>query len=216
MIRILIAEDHHLIRAGLVALLKQDESIEVIGETADGQETLERTQQINPDIVIMDIGMPKLNGIQILRKFMELKLTTRVIMLTMYSDTSFIKRSLLYGAKGYLLKNSVSEELLLAVWAVYQGDIFLSPAISEFILDDFINYQKTTEASDAFDSLSSREVEVLQLIAEGHTNCSIAQLLFITTKTVEKHRSNLMTKLNTHDIAGLVRIAIKNKLVLIE
>ncbi len=216
MIQILIAEDHHLVRAGLKAFLEQEEDIAVIGETSDGQETLELTERLNPDILLLDIGMPKLNGIQILRQLNELKLTSRVIILTMYSDTSFIKRSFQYGAKGYLLKNSVSEELILAVRAVFRGEIFLSTAISRFILDDFLNYQEKAETLDAFDTLSSREVQVLQLIAEGHSNSSIAQMLFISPKTVDKHRANLLIKLGVKDTAGLIRIAIKNKLVLLE
>lgn len=216
MIQILIAEDHHLVRAGLKAFLEQEEDVAVIGETSDGQETLELTERLNPDILLLDIGMPKLNGIQILRQLSELKLATRVIILTMYSDTSFIKRSFQYGSKGYLLKNSVSEELILAVRAVFRGEVFLSTAISRFILDDFLNYQEKAETLDAFDTLSPREVQVLQLIAEGHSNSSIAQMLFISPKTVDKHRANLLIKLSVKDTAGLIRIAIKNKLVLLE
>jgi DNA-binding NarL/FixJ family response regulator len=216
MIRILIAEDHHLVRAALKAFIQQEDDVTIVGEAAEGQETLEITERLNPDILILDIGMPKLNGIEILRRIPELKLNTRVIILTMYSDTSFIKRSFQYGAKGYLLKNSVSEELLMAIRAVYRGEVFLSSAISRFILDDFLQYHGKTDSPEAFDSLSPREVEVLQLIAEGHTNSAIAQMLFISTKTVDKHRANLITKLNVRDTAGLIRLAIKNKLVLLE
>ncbi len=216
MIQILIAEDHHLVRAGLKVFLEQEADLAVVGETSDGQETFELTERLNPDILLLDIGMPKLNGIQTLRQLRELKLATRVIILTMYSDTSFIKRSFQYGAKGYLLKNSVSEELILAVRAVFRGEIFLSTAISRFILDDFLNYQEKAETLDAFDTLSVREVQVLQLIAEGHSNNSIAQMLFISPKTVDKHRANLLIKLSVKDTAGLIRIAIKNKLVLLE
>ncbi|HBF39540.1 MAG TPA: DNA-binding response regulator [Firmicutes bacterium] len=216
MIQIIIAEDHHLVRAGLKAFLQQEADVSIVGEASDGPETLEITERLKPDILILDIGMPKLNGIQILRKLTDSKLGTRVIILTMYSDTSFIKRSFQYGAKGYLLKNSVSEELILAVRAVYRGEIFLSSAISGFILDDFLNHQDKEDLVDAFDSLSPREVEVLQLIAEGYSNSSIAQMLFISPKTVDKHRANLITKLNVHDTAGLIRVAIKNKLILLE
>ncbi len=213
MIKILIAEDHHMVRAGLKAFLQQDTGIEVVGEASDGPETLETTRQLKPDIVILDIGLPKLNGIQILRQISDAKLNSKVIILTMFSDTSFIKRSFQYGAKGYLLKNSVSDELLLAVRAVYRGEFFLSSAISGFILEDFLNYQKTGGPCEPFDTLSAREVEILQLIAEGHPNNSIAQMLFISTKTVDKHRANLLAKLNVHDTAGLIKVAIKNKLV---
>jgi DNA-binding NarL/FixJ family response regulator len=215
MIRILIAEDHHLVRAGLKALLQQEDDVAIVGEAADGQETLEIIQRIRPDIAVLDIGMPKLNGIHVLRRIKELQLNTGVIILTMYSDTSFIRRSLEYGAKGYLLKNSVAAELSLAIRAVYRGEVFLSSAISRFILDDFLHHPGTGP-QEPFDSLSPREVEVLQLIAEGHTNSSIGQLLFIAAKTVEKHRASLMTKLKVHDTAGLVREAIKHKLVFLE
>ncbi len=216
MIRTLIADDHHLVRAGIKALLEQVEDIVVVGEAADGQSTLELVKREIPEIVIMDIAMPKLNGAQAIRKITELNLAVNVVILTMYSDHALIRQSLSYGARGYLLKSSVSEELILAVRAVARGEVFLSSAISGFILEDFLQYQKGYHINTAFDSLSPREVEVLQLIAEGHTNGSIAQELCITSKTVEKHRANLMVKLNIHDTAGLVREAIKNKLVFLD
>ena len=216
MIRILIADDHHLIRAGIKALLERGGDISVVGEAADGQEALEMIEKTMPDVVILDIGMPKLNGVQVARKIQERGLPTKVLILTMYSDNTLVRQSLYYGVKGYLLKNSVSEELLLAVRAVRRGEVYLSPSVSYIVLQDYLNNQKPEPENHPFDKLTTRETEVLQLIAEGHTNNSAAQLLGITPKTVEKHRANLMEKLNIHDTAGLVREAIKNKLVFLE
>ena len=157
--------------------------------------------------------MPVLNGIQAAERIRRLRLPTRVVILSMHKDDALVRRALRGGAHGYLLKSSISEELLLAVRAAVRNEIYLSPAISGAVVEDLLTVGTTSEPVDAFDQLTQREREVLQLVAEGHTNSEIAKLLAISVKTVEKHRANLMSKLDVHDVAGLVRIAVKRKLI---
>jgi DNA-binding NarL/FixJ family response regulator len=216
MIRVLLADDHHLVRKGIRALLEKTEDIQVVGEAVDGEQAVEMAKSLVPDVLVIDIGMPRLNGIQAIERVHALGLTTQSIVLSMHSDETLVRQSLRNGAKGYLLKRSVTEELLLAVRAASQGETYLSPGVSEILLDDFLTLRPGDQEASAFEQLTSREREVLQLIAEGHTNISIAQTLDISVKTVEKHRANLMNKLDTHEVAGLTRIAIKHGLVFLD
>lgn len=216
MIRVILADDHHLVRQGIRALLEKADDIEVIGEVADGQAAVELVERLVPDVLVMDIAMPRLNGAEATERIHTLGLGTQVVILSMYSDETLVRQTLQRGAKGYLLKRAVTEELLLAVRAASRGEPYLSPAISETILDDFLRLQTDTEDPTPFDLLTPREREVLQLIAEGHTNNAIAQLMTISVKTVEKHRASLMDKLNVHDVAGLTRVAIKHGLVFLD
>jgi DNA-binding NarL/FixJ family response regulator len=209
MIRVIVADDHHLVRQGIRALLEKASDIQVIAEAADGREAVELVERLAPEVLVTDIAMPRLDGIQAAKQIQDLGLATRVVILSMYSDEALVRRALRNGARGYLLKRSVSEELWLAVRAASQGEIYLSPPISKSVLGDFFQ----AEENSVFDRLTPREREVLQLIAEGHTNKAIAQILKISVKTVEKHRANLMGALNVHDLAGLVRIAIDHGLV---
>jgi DNA-binding NarL/FixJ family response regulator len=211
MIRVIIADDHHLVRQGIRALLEKASDIQVIAEAADGREAVELVERLAPEVLVMDIAMPRLDGIQATRQIQDLGLATQVVILSMYSDEALVRRALRNGARGYLLKRSVSEELWLAVRAASRGETYLSPPISKSILDSL--FQAEVEQNSVFDRLTPREREVLQLIAEGHTNKAIAQILQISVKTVEKHRANLMSALNVHDLAGLVRIAIDHGLV---
>jgi DNA-binding NarL/FixJ family response regulator len=213
MIRVAIADDHHLVRQGIRAILEKAPDIQVIGEASDGQEFIELLQELKPDVAIMDIVMPRLNGTQVLDRLKNLKVKTRVVILSMYSDETLIFQVLHRGAKGYLLKRSVTEELLLAIRSANQNEIYLSPEISSVVLADILSNQEKSEEHSAFNNLTLREREVLQLVAEGDTNAIIAQKMFITEKTVEKHRASLMDKLNIHDMVGLIRIAIKNGLI---
>jgi DNA-binding NarL/FixJ family response regulator len=215
-IRVIIADDHHLVRQGIRALLEKADDIEVIGEAADGQEAVELVEQLAPDVLVMDIAMPRLNGNQAAGQVRALGVATQVVILSMYSDETLVRQALRNGAKGYLLKRSVTEELLLAIRAASRGEIYLSPAISGSIVADFLRLQANADSSGPFERLTSREREVLQLIAEGHTNSAIAQVLTISVKTVEKHRANLMSKLNVHDLAGLMRVAIKHGLIFLD
>jgi DNA-binding NarL/FixJ family response regulator len=216
MIRVILADDHHLVRRGIRALLEQADDISVIGEAQDGQEAIELVEQLKPDVLIIDIAMPRMNGIQATQRVRALGLATQVVILSMHSRPTLVRQALRNGAKGYLLKRSVTEELLLAVRAASRRETYLSPEVSGIILDDFLAYQVNVEKSNPFDQLTPREREVMQLIAEGHTNHGIARLLNISIKTVERHRVNLMAKLDVHDVAGLTRVAIEHGLIFID
>lgn len=213
MIRVLLADDHHLVRQALRALLEKADGIEVVGEAENGREAAKLAQRLRPDVAVLDVAMPVLNGIQAAERIRRLRVPTRVVILSMHKDEALVRRALRSGAHGYLLKSAVSEELLLAVRAAVRDEIYLSPSISRKVVEDSLTAEATSEPADAFDQLTQREREVLQLIAEGHTNNETAKLLVISIKTVEKHRANLMSKLDVHDIAGLVRIAVKHKLI---
>jgi DNA-binding NarL/FixJ family response regulator len=215
-IRVIIADDHHLVRQGIRALLEKADDIEVVAEAADGQEAVELVERLAPDVLVMDIAMPRMNGNQATERVRALGAVTQVVILSMYSDETLVRQALRSGAKGYLLKRSVTEELLLAVRAASRGEIYLSPAISESIVAEFLTLQTDADASSPLERLTPREREVLQLISEGHTNSAIAQILTVSVKTVEKHRANLMSKLNVHDLAGLMRVAIKHGLILLD
>lgn len=213
MIRVIIADDHHLVRQGIHALIDKAPDIEVIAEAEDGQQAIELVEKMAPDVLVMDISMPRLNGMQAAERVRALHLTTQIVMLSMHSDDLMVKQALRHGARGYLLKTAVTEELLLAIRAASRGETYLSPAISKSILDDYLTHPTDREELSPVDRLSPREREVLQLIAEGKTNSAIAQLMKISVKTVEKHRASLMAKLKVHDMVALVRIAIKHGLV---
>ena len=214
MITVVIVDDHNLVRQGLKAILEKVADIEVIGEAADGQEAVMLVSRLKPNVVLMDIALPSLNGVQAAAKIQALNIDTRIVILSMYSDAMMIRQALQNGARGYLLKQSVTEELLLAIQAANRGEIYLSPAIAKDFVQDSLAYHAAE--SNELSLLSIREREVLQQIAEGHTNNEIAQSLMISVKTVEKHRTSVMDKLNIHDTAGLVRTAIKNRLITID
>lgn len=216
MIRVLIAEDHHLVRQGIRALLEKAEDMQVIAEARDGQEAVEMAEKMSPDVIVMDLSMPRLNGSQATERIRALRLPSQVVMLSMYSDETLVRQALRCGAKGYLLKRSVTEELLLAVRAACRGEVYLSSAVSASIVANVLSPQVGTEEEEPFDRLSAREQQVLKLVAEGRTNNAIAQIMNVSVKTVEKHRSSLMQKLNVHDMAGLVRIAMKHGLIFID
>lgn len=212
MIRVLIAEDHLMVRAGIRALLEKAGDIHVLGEASNGQEAIDMAQEHKPDVLIMDIMMPRMNGIQAAEHIRDLKLRTNILILSMYADAGFVHQALQCGVKGYVLKSSVSDELLWAVRAVANGKTYLSSPISEIVVESAIHPHRGKD-NDPISSLSPREKEILQLIAEEHTSHEIASLLFISEKTVEKHRAKLMEKLNVRNLAGMVRLAVKYRLV---
>jgi len=213
MIHVLIAEDHLMVRAGIRALLEKAGDIHIVGEAANGQEAVELVEKHVPDVLVMDIMMPRLNGIQAAENIRKLKLPTRILLLSMYSDEGLIYQALQSGVKGYVLKSSVSDELLWAVRAVAEGKTYLSSQVSEIMVENAVNPHPHGQDHDPLSNISPREKEILQLIAEEHTSSEIAKLLFISEKTVEKHRASLMEKLNVRNLAGLVRLAVKYHLV---
>ena len=213
MIKVLIAEDHLMVRAGIHVLLEKAGDIHILGEASNGQEAVDMTRELKPDVLVMDIMMPRMNGIQAAENIRELKLPVNILLLSMYSDAGFVHQALQCGVKGYVLKSSVSDELLWAVRTVANGKTYLSSPISEIVVESAINPHSTSKDGDPLSNLSPREKEILQLIAEEHTSGEIAKMLFISEKTVEKHRARLMEKLNVRNLAGLVRLAVKYHLV---
>lgn len=216
MIQVLIAEDHQLVREGIHVLLEKAGDISIVGEASNGKEAVELVQELKPDVLVMDIMMPRLNGIQAAEYIRDLKLPTRILILSMYSDAGFVHRALQCGVKGYVLKSSVSDELLQAVRTVAGGNMFLSSQISEIVENSVAHPSVAGKEDDPLSILSPREKEIVQLIAEEHTSVEIGKILFISDKTVEKHRSRIMEKLKVRNLAGLVRLAIKYRLVDLE
>jgi DNA-binding NarL/FixJ family response regulator len=213
MIRVVIADDHHLVRQGIRALLEKAEDIEVIAEAADGQQAIELVERLLPDVVVIDFAMPRLNGLEAVGRIRSLGVKTRALILSAYSDETLVRQTLRGGAAGYLLKRAVSDELLMAVRAVGRGDTYLSPEVAGPLVARLSNGQGGAEEEGPLDPLTPREREVLQLIAEGNSNSEISKSLGVSEKTVEKHRASLMSKVNAHDIAGLVRFAIKHGVI---
>ena len=214
MIRVIIAEDHNLVRQGIRALLEQSGTVQFIAEAATGDEAVKLTEKHKPDVVVMDLSMPRLDGAQAAERILEMKLPTQIIILSMHADTTMVQQLLRRGVKGYLLKDAVSAELMLAIQSVSEGKMFLSPTISDSVMTLLLSPEAVAES--AVDLLTPREREVLQLVAEGNTNNAIAETLHISVKTVEKHRANVMNKLGVNDLASLVREAIKQGLVLLD
>ena len=216
MIRIVIADDHQLVRQSIVSLIEKAGDMEVVGEAADGHETLNLVQRKRPDVAMLDIAMPLLNGIETTRRIQELSVDTRVVILSMHSDEDVVRQALRCGASGYLLKRSVVEELLIAIRSANRGEIYLSPSIAQTVLSGFLQTESTNESSTVLEQLSSREREILQLIVEGHTNQAAAEVLNISAKTVEKHRAILMKKLEVHNLPDLILLALKHRLAFLD
>jgi two-component system, NarL family, response regulator NreC len=212
MTNVLLAEDHVMVRAGLRALLERAKDIKVIGEASNGQEAIDLTVKLKPDVLVMDIMMPRLNGIQAAEQIRKMKLPVNILYVSMYSDEGLVRQALQSGAKGYVLKTSAGDELLQAIRAIARNETFLSAAISSIMMAGALR-PNIGESNNPLDALSPREKEILQLIAEEHTSGEIGGILFITEKTVEKHRANIMEKLQVRNLAGLVRLAIKHGLI---
>lgn len=209
-IRILLADDHKIVRQGLRSLLLQKEEFEVVGEADDGQEASRLAAKLCPDVAILDVGMPILNGIDATREIARVSPRTRTILLTMHDDDGFVLKSLRAGVRGYLLKARAAEDLVQAISVVFKGEVYLSPGISETVVQAFLNAVEPQP-----ELLSDRERQVLQLVAEGKRTKEIAQILGVSTSTAESHRNHIMQKLNIHEIAGLVRYAIGHGLVIV-
>lgn len=210
-IRIVLADDHNLLRAGIRALLEDLQGIEVVAEAADGREALKLVELHRPDIILMDIAMPGLSGLDVAARLQREQSEVKVIILTMHKDEAYVRRAILAGASGYLVKDSDTEELGLALRAVARGETYLSPAVSKHLVADY-RRQATTETG-LTGGLTQRQLEVLRQVAEGKTTKAIAQNLGLSIKTVESHRTLLMERLGIHDVAGLVRYAIRVGLI---
>lgn len=210
-LKILIADDHGVLRAGLRALLNTDASFQVIGEASDGVQALRLAQELSPDVVLADISMPGLSGIEIARQLREAHSLTAVLILTVHEDKSLLREAIQAGASGYILKRAVESELMDAIRAVARGDLYVHPAMTRALLADAT--PSTTTSTVAADALSSRELDVLRLVAQGYTNRQIADDLHLSIRTVENHRANLMDKLQLRSRVELVRYATENNLL---
>ncbi|HWP37797.1 MAG TPA: response regulator transcription factor [Gemmatimonadales bacterium] len=213
-IRVLLAEDHGLVRAGIRALLEQIEGIEVVGEAGDGREALRLAQALHPDVVIMDLTMPELNGFEATARIAAASPRSRVLVLSMHGDEEYVAQALRFGAAGYLLKDASNAELGVAVRAVARGQRYLSPGVSQPVIEEYLS--QAADAPSPVERLSPRQREILQLIAEGHATKEIARKLEISVKTVETHRGQLMKRLGVRDVPALVRFAIRAGLVPLE
>jgi DNA-binding NarL/FixJ family response regulator len=215
-IKVFIADDHAMMREGLRLIIEAERDISVIGEAADGRQAVRLIQRLAPDVVIMDIAMPILNGIEATEQILNSKTFTQIIILSMHATKEHIFRALEAGAKGYLLKESAGKELVKAIRAVYAGNRFLSDRISQAVIEDYIHQRIADSEESPIKRLSPREREVLQLVVEGKTSAEIASNLFLSPKTVETYRSRLMHKLGIKDLPGLVKFAIQHGMTSVE
>lgn len=213
MIRVVLADDHHLVRKGIRALLEKDPDIAVVGEAQDGREAVSLVQRLRPDVLIVDIAMPGLNGIEATQQVRTLGLTTQTVILSMHCDETLVRQTLKHGARGYLLKTAAPQELVSAIHTVSRRGIYLSPEAADLIADDILASLADSEPAGPLDRLAPREREVLQLIAEGHTNVEMAKLMRVSVSTVEKHRRRLMKKLGIYDVPGLTLAALRLGLI---
>jgi two-component system response regulator NreC len=212
-VRILLADDHGIVRQGLRAILARDPAFDVVGESSDGREAVRLAEALDPTIVIMDIAMPHLNGIEATAQIVKRNPGIGIIILSMHSDETYLLRALTAGARGYLLKDSAEVDLIRAVHTVAQGRPFFSPAITGTLLEDYVRNMQQRNLQDSYDLLTDREKEVLQMIAEGMSNKEVAGALELSTYTVETHRNNLMQKLNLHNTAEIVLYAVRKKII---
>src|SRR5579862_3817013 len=208
MIRVLLADDHAMVRKGFRLILEAQTDMEIAGEAGNGREAVELAEKLHPDVVVMDVAMPELNGIEATRRITGSSPHARVLALSMHKDSVYVREILRAGARGYLLKESIDSDLVNAVRAVAKGDGYLSPGVSDAVLSDYRRH-----VTNALDLLTSREREVLQMIAEGKTNKEIATLLNLSVYTVDAHRGKIMEKLNLHSAGEMVRFALRNGLI---
>jgi DNA-binding NarL/FixJ family response regulator len=212
-IRILLADDHGLVRKGLRLLVESQEGLEVVGEASDGREAVKLATQLRPDVAILDIAMPNLNGIDAAAQIVKNCPDVRVVILSMHSDESYVVRALDAGARGYLLKDSAEDDLVQAIRTVAEGRPYFSPAISATLLEDYVRTLRQRGLTDSYDLLTDREKEVLQLLAGGRSNKEAAALLNLSPYTIETHRTNMMQKLNLHNTAEIVLYAVRKKII---
>jgi DNA-binding NarL/FixJ family response regulator len=212
-IRVLVADDHGIVRHGLRSLLERQADFDVAGEAADGRELVRLAGELRPDVIVTDIAMPQLNGIDAAEQLLKHDPGMRVIVLSMYADEEFLTRALSVGVKGYLLKDSAELDLVRAVRAVMAGKSFFSPAIAQALAEDYVRQLQGRGLQDSFELLTAREKEVLQLLAEGKSNKDVATILDVSPYTVETHRMHLMQKLGLHNTAEIVLYAVRKKII---
>lgn len=213
MTRVLLADDHAVVRKGLRFILEQESDLQVAGEAADGREAVRLARELSPDVVVMDIAMPQLNGIDATSQIVKQNPRTNVLILSMHNDETYLLRALEAGARGFLLKDTAEEDLVRAVRVAAQGKPFFSPAIAQALLEDYMRNLQQRNQQDSYSLLTDREKEVLQLLAEGRSNKEVAQLLNLSVYTVETHRTRIMQKLNLHNTAELVLYAVRKKII---
>jgi DNA-binding NarL/FixJ family response regulator len=211
--RIVIAEDHTILREGLRSLLSSSPDFEVVGEAEDGREAIRCVEKLKPDLILTDLSMPRMNGMEAIREIKKQSPKTKILVLTVHKTEEYILATLKAGADGYLLKDSTHTELMMAVKNVISGKHYISPGISEKVIEGYVEGKKTLKPRTSWETLTQREREILKLIAEGYRNKEIADDLCISVKTVEKHRANLMEKLNLHNVQALTAFAIEKGLV---
>jgi two-component system, NarL family, response regulator NreC len=212
-VRILLADDHSLLREGLRLLLEKQPEFAVVGEAGDGREAVRLAEELQPDVVVMDIAMPELNGIEATRRIVNGLPGTSVLILSMHHDESYVARALKAGARGYLLKDSLKADLLSAVLAVTGGRSFFSPKVSRILQEDYMRKLTGGDVEDSFDLLTDREREILQLVAEGKTNKEVASRLNLSVHTVDTHRGNILQKLSLHSVPELILYAVRKKII---
>jgi two-component system, NarL family, response regulator NreC len=212
-VRVLLADDHGIVRKGLRFVLESEADMEVVAEAGNGREAVRLCEQLQPDVAIVDIAMPQLNGIEAVSLIGKASPQTKSLILSMHADETYILRALSAGAKGYILKDAVEDEILPATRAVLRGKSYFSPAIAKTLLEDYVRYLRQRGLEDSYDLLTDREKEVLQLLAEGRSNKEVANVLGLSVTTVETHRTNLMQKLGLHSAAEIVLYAVRKRII---
>ncbi len=215
-IRVLLVDDHTILRAGIRALLAAEADITVVGEAADGQEAVEKADALRPDLVLMDVVMPRMNGLEATGLIKRRDPAVKVLVLSMYDDDEYVQQVIQAGASGYLLKGIVADDLVRAIREVHAGSSFLNPSVAAKLIEDYVRRVRGEEDAPAREPLTAREREVLTLIADGNSNQAIADSLCLSRKTVESHRANIMRKLGLHDVTELVKYALRTGLITLE
>ncbi len=213
---VFIAEDHTILRQGLKTLLNENDDLEVVGEAADGLEAIRGLQGLSPDIALLDLSMPRMDGLSVIKEVKRQNPETKIVALTMHKDEEYVLEAFRSGANGYCLKSSSQNELLMAIRSVLSGKTYVSPEVSEKVLEGYLETKKRVKERSSWDTLTQREKEVLKLVGEGYRNKEIADYLCISVKTVEKHRANIMQKLDLHSGSALTAYAIEKGLVVMQ
>ena len=213
MIRIILADDHAVMRRGLRLVLEQQEEFEVLGEANDGREAVSLAESLKPDVAVLDITMPNLNGIEAARQISAKQLGVAIVVLSMHADEGYVLRALKAGARGYLLKESPEADFIHAIRSVSEGKSFFSPTVSRMLVEDYVRQLQDKDIEDSYELLTAREREILQLVAEGKSNKDVANMLNLSLYTVETHRSNILEKLNLHNVPELILYAVRKGVI---